>query len=507
MPNHTTGTNTSVRSRVQDVTATALAAFPDERLEAELCQLAADLAAGTARWFRLIAEYDRRQIWTSWECRSMAAWLAGHVGVSKVTARQYVQVARTLEQYPLLSAEFDAGRLSYSRVRAVCRVITPTSEADLVSMALNATAPQLERFVRSVERVTKHAEPDDDRSQHERREFAIIADDDGTWIVRGRLPAEVGTALRRALDADMTRERNRRAAEQPSEQARLPHKLQPLGPCCETFLQLNADALERVFTAGHNALQQPATSRDPGDSEAVQSKAVQSEAVQSEARQNDARQSDAAASPRRLVVIHRYPDGDELEGGPALSTAHADRLALNADTISATHHQTVRASAQMAAGDDIIDERITYSRIQPAQPRVPNRSQRRALAHRDRACRFPGCDHRGSLHAHHVLEYSKGGATKTINLILLCSMHHHAVHRNGWTITGTVTGQLQFNRPGLTTSANSTRSGAGDLDAAINRFTGPITPAMRGEPFDLNLAVTAFLHNESLSRQQHSESV
>jgi 5-methylcytosine-specific restriction endonuclease McrA len=487
--NELMATNTDVRSRVQEVTATALAALPDERLEAELCQLAADLAAGTARWFRLIAEYDRRQVWQSWECRSMAAWLAGHVGVAKVTARQYVQVARTLEQYPLLSAEFDAGRLSYSRVRAVCRVITPTSEADLVSMALNATAPQLERFVRSVERVTKQAEPDGDRSQHERREFAIIADDDGTWIVRGRLPAEVGTALRRALDADMKRERDRRFAEVPAGPA---HNLQPLGPCCDTFLQLNADALERVFTAGHNALEQPATSHNPGDGEAVQS---------------EAQQSDAAASPRRLVVIHRYPDGDELEGGPALSTAHADRLALNADTITAAHHQTVRASAQISAADDIIDERITYSRIQISQPRVPNRSQRRALTHRDQACRFPGCDHRGSLHAHHIHEYSKGGATKTINLVLLCSMHHHAVHRNGWTITGTVTGQLQFNRPGLTTSANSTRSHAGDLDAVIDRFTGPITPAMRGEPFDLNLAVMAFLHNESLSRQQRSESV
>ena len=119
-------------------------------LEAELCQMAADHAAGTARWLRQVAEYDRRKLWQQWECPSMANWLVCHMGISLITARQCVQVATTLHAYPLLEAEFAAGRHSNSRVRALCRFITPAAEADLVCMARYATAAQLERFAAGV---------------------------------------------------------------------------------------------------------------------------------------------------------------------------------------------------------------------------------------------------------------------------------------------------------------------------------------------------------------------
>jgi hypothetical protein len=467
-------TSTAIRPKPLEVSPRALADVADERLEAELCQLAADLAAGTARWFTLIAEYDRRKVWASWECRSMAAWLAGHVGVSRITARQYVQVARTLEHFPLLSATFETGRLSYSRVRAVCRVITPTSEKDLVNMALNATAPQLERFVRTVERASKSTAPDDDRSQHERRQFAIVADDDGTWIVRGRLPAEVGTVLRRALDMDMTRERKHRAAEERSAQGNAP--VQPLGSCCESYEQLQVDALERVLTAGHIALEQRCSlARATCKEEPVSS----SETVA---------QSDSAASPRHLVVIHRYPDGDELESGPSLTHAHADRLSMEASSLEATHNRT-----RDAAGS-LIDERVSYRRL---HPRVARATQRRALRDHDQASRFTGCSHQGSLHAHHIHEYHRGGQTITVNMILLCSMHHHALHRNGWSIVGDPGGALRFTRTGL----QHPNPGNGDVEALVDRVTGPITPAMRGERFDLGLAVMAFLHNETLGTE------
>ena len=79
-------------------------------------------------------------------------WLAGYVGVSVVTARQYVQVANALVGLPLVAAEFAKGRLSYSRVRALCRFVTPELEADMVEMARVATAAQLERMAAGVER-------------------------------------------------------------------------------------------------------------------------------------------------------------------------------------------------------------------------------------------------------------------------------------------------------------------------------------------------------------------
>jgi hypothetical protein len=61
---------------------------------------------------------------------------------------------------------------------------------------------------------------------------------------------------------------------------------------------------------------------------------------------------------------------------------------------------------------------------------------RRAIAQRDRHCRFPGCDRKSSwCEAHHVIPWWQDGPTNINNLVLLCPFHHHVVHRQGWTNT------------------------------------------------------------------------
>ena len=55
---------------------------------------------------------------------------------------------------------------------------------------------------------------------------------------------------------------------------------------------------------------------------------------------------------------------------------------------------------------------------------------RRALAVKDRGCRFPGCDRPpGWTDAHHVRHWADGGETGLGNLVLLCRPHHRAIHR------------------------------------------------------------------------------
>ncbi len=70
---------------------------------------------------------------------------------------------------------------------------------------------------------------------------------------------------------------------------------------------------------------------------------------------------------------------------------------------------------------------------------------RRAVAVRDRGCRFPGCDQPvAACQPHHVIPRAQGGPTCLANLLLLCVFHHLiAIHRWGWGIVlhpdGTVT--------------------------------------------------------------------
>jgi Domain of unknown function (DUF222) len=61
---------------------------------------------------------------------------------------------------------------------------------------------------------------------------------------------------------------------------------------------------------------------------------------------------------------------------------------------------------------------------------------RRAVARRDRHCRFPGCDWQPrACHVHHLTPRSEGGRTSLYNCCLVCPFHHLiAIHRWGWTL-------------------------------------------------------------------------
>ena len=72
----------------------------------------------------------------------------------------------------------------------------------------------------------------------------------------------------------------------------------------------------------------------------------------------------------------------------------------------------------------------------------------RALRHRDRGCRFPGCERRRWLHAHHLRHWARGGATDLDNLVLLCGFHHRLLHEGGWRATGHPGETLRFHDPG-----------------------------------------------------------
>ncbi len=79
--------------------------------------------------------------------------------------------------------------------------------------------------------------------------------------------------------------------------------------------------------------------------------------------------------------------------------------------------------------------------------RTVSPAQRRALAARDRQCRFPGCGNR-RCDAHHVEHWADGGRTALDNLVLLCRRHHRAVHEEGFRITRDDAGGVRFARPG-----------------------------------------------------------
>src|SRR5262249_55090217 len=73
----------------------------NERLEAQICTLAGQIARATCEFVLLAAELDRRAAWGAWGCQSMAHWLSWKCGLSLVTARQYVRVGLALDDFPI----------------------------------------------------------------------------------------------------------------------------------------------------------------------------------------------------------------------------------------------------------------------------------------------------------------------------------------------------------------------------------------------------------------------
>jgi 5-methylcytosine-specific restriction endonuclease McrA len=120
-----------------------------------------------------------------------------------------------------------------------------------------------------------------------------------------------------------------------------------------------------------------------------------------------------SAGERYQVVVHADEsalahDGEggcELEDGSALAPETARRLSCDASIVR--NGRRTRA-------------------IPPAV--------RRALRTRDRGCRFPGCQNRRFVDAHHVHHWAQGGETALDNLVLLCRHHHRLVHEGGYRV-------------------------------------------------------------------------
>jgi hypothetical protein len=67
---------------------TQIREVPLERIEAELTELAGQLAAGECRWLLLVSEYDRREGYLQWGCRSCAQWLSWQCGLDGRATRE-----------------------------------------------------------------------------------------------------------------------------------------------------------------------------------------------------------------------------------------------------------------------------------------------------------------------------------------------------------------------------------------------------------------------------------
>ncbi|HEU5321459.1 MAG TPA: DUF222 domain-containing protein, partial [Methylomirabilota bacterium] len=144
-----------------------------------------------------------------------------------------------------------------------------------------------------------------------------------------------------------------------------------------------------------------------------------------------------APGERYQVVVHvdaavladpEQPGQSVLEEGSHVPAETSRRLACDASRVVMRHD-----------GDGRVVEVGARTRTIPP-------ALRRALHHRDRDCRFPGCGVRFGQ-GHHIRHWAHGGPTTLSNLALLCRRHHRAVHEEGYQLDRQPDGELRFRRP------------------------------------------------------------
>jgi len=173
----------------------------DKALVREITTLAGHLNAANHRWLVLIAEFDRRKAWSDGMTQSCAHWLSWKCGLSLVSARDKLRVARALGNVPAISTAMGEGRLSYSMVRALTRIATPENEGSLLRWALHGTVRQIEEVVRKYRRVVEVEELDRAERQQAHRQLTYRFDEDESLHVHLCLPPEAGILFKRAIEA------------------------------------------------------------------------------------------------------------------------------------------------------------------------------------------------------------------------------------------------------------------------------------------------------------------
>ncbi len=420
---------------------------------------------------RVLAAFDAANGYAAYGQISARAWLRWQTRVTSPAAAATTSWMRRLAAHPAVAAALAAARLSPSWARAIC------DWSDLLPEACRAEADQI-----LADAAAGCAELSDVRLAWERIRALCAQPDAGDgddWFAQRRLRLEPHFQGHARLDADLT----------PEAAAGLRAVLDTLGKRAgpedvRTQAQLDHDALEEgcrrlIASAGlPDRAGQPvqiqltmSLSQLAGEPEADQEIAawiaangtpappgadcdativpiltatINDDVLEQLAAGLLSGRGLAAAPPppsRRLAGIKAALD----TGADPEPSSPADAQTILDLAERAALHVTIAQAVKLLSGPDGLAAWLRSRQaglagtvslpldIGTATETIPGHL-RRAVARRDRHCRFPGCERPpAACHVHHLVPRSKGGPTSLANCTLLCTFHHLvAIHRWGW---------------------------------------------------------------------------
>ena len=370
----------------------------DQNLADEITLLAGQINAANYRLLKLIATFDDREAWIGGgTIRSCAYWLNWKCGIALGPAREKVRVAHCLENLPLIDAAFAAGEISYSKVRAMTRRATPENEDFLLLIARHGTATHVEQVVRKYRSVQSANEDKVEIEQQQDRELVYYQDEDGSWVIHARLPAEVGSLVVKAIEAVVTSEQEQQQEQDENVPAGTSSDLdvEDLIEPRKTYRQARADAI--VSMAEHFL----ATCDQNGQWQGLK------------------------GAERCQIVLH--VDIDTLQEHNCQD--HHGQVHCN---LGDKHWISPKTAKRLSCDASLVtvleNEKGQVLNI-GRRARIIPASIKRALDLRDTSCRVPGCCNTRYLDAHHIQHWADGGETSLDNLVNMCRHHHRQLHQ------------------------------------------------------------------------------
>ena len=311
------------------------------------------------------------------------------------------------------------------------------------------TAPRSmsRRFVRLYRRAKRAEETERADAQHENRGLTFWHDDDGTVVLHGRFPPEMGARILSALDAAMKAHAEEQPAAGWDDEGLVPEDV-PRGDVSTRHILRRCGHRCRCSSPGHCPPERrragvpdrrPTWDVHPrtvahGAAAPMRWRGWPSGCSNRAMRRRSPRTGTKSSFMSRPMCSPTAGRGRcEIEHRTAIAAETARRLCCDVGIVPVVDG---------ANGEPLSVGRRTRS-IPPAV--------RRALSSRDRGCRFPGCAATHRLHGHHVRHWAEGGETSLDNLILLCPTHHRLVHEGGFDVQRLDDGVFRFTNPhGLT---------------------------------------------------------
>src|SRR5947209_1613535 len=318
---------------------------------------------------------------------SLTAWLRWKCKLSGGAAMERVEIARQLEKLPQTGAAFANGDVGYQHVAVLARAAEHVGAA-----AVRKEEGKLLQAAQTMDpgqfmTVAKNFE-------HRVDAAGALAEANNAYQRRYFHIGEPVDGLVR-IDGllDVEGGATLRAALQPF--------MKPVTDDARSYGQRNADALVELGRQGSGSKHNGAGPRP---------------------------QLIIRASLDTLAGTRGAPAG-ELEGGGTVPAETVQRYACDS------------AISRITGQGELEHELNHASWTLPA-------STRRALEARDRHCVFPGCTRPLTwCDGHHLVWWTRGGATALPNLALLCRPHHRMVHEEGWILQRTKDGNWKAKPP------------------------------------------------------------